>query len=364
MAFVIRERDASLIPAVRAMNGRLAGTGWGFYDGETIDWLPPDERNDVATRRYWVAIDKRGEVRGGYVLRTDQFILAGENVQIGNVQGPVTEGLVSARLSVVGPMLVADALQRCPLQISWGTTEAKAQMLAGAGWRQESTKLAIAVLDGGAVARRVAAAGGVLGAFARVAVLTGAAAAGAALLRARPGLAKVDVTEERDFGSWADDIWQRGQSGLPVTARRDAVALNRTMPAGEWPHVTPLRINLDGRTVGWAAVKIDTADQRPIGGAKVGSLIDALALPGHEADVMRGALDWLGQTGASLVIASFTNMVYRRALWRAGFIAAARRRFLLSPALAARLDAAGFRAADVHLSLIDGDGPRFFREAR
>jgi len=368
MAIRIVESSEGLIAEIRAMNQRLsdAGSRWGFYDSPVPDWLAGDDGSAI-WRRFLIAQDERtGTVHGGYVLKQQPFLADQTPAMIGNVQGPVSEGLIVRRHALVGPLLIRDSLARMPLQFTWGTSARKAALLAGSGWIGGSVPILVDPVRPSRVLRQLStrlsypAARALARLAARLHVADPLVAGRrAAIAMTGPSLRGVDVRAETSFGDWADVVWQAARSDYRLIAERTAVALNRVMPAGSWPDAQPISVWQGGTPVGWAALRIQRSGDHPqFGELAVGSVIDALAVPGHEATVAAASMARLRGSNVDLIGAAFADRRWVDAFASAGcFAVRQRRNLMLSPALAARMNPFTVHAG-LHLTLIDGDGPR------
>lgn len=368
MALRIVEARADHVPAIRALNARLreGGTDWGFYERAEADWLAPVTDNPVWRRHYLVEDDTTGTVHGGYVLKQQPFLLDGVPLLIGNVQGPVSEGLVNRRFALLGPMMLRDSLARLPLQFGWGTSERKAALLVRSGWVERRIPLLLDVIAPAVVLRAQAEAGA-----ARAPLLRWAAASGAASLAASAGRAgsilalgtdRTAIAEPVDrFSPWADTLWPAA-AGRALQAVRDAVAMDRLFPAGSWPALRHYRVCRNGKPIGLGLLRCQSlAGHKRFGSLTAATLVDALAFPGEERAVARALGEAVRETGAHLAVACFTHPAWVGAFKAAGWFATPpRRRLLLSPALVTRMGGRALDPAAIHLSLADGDGPRFF----
>lgn len=367
---IVRSTDAAA-PEIRAFNARLAsaGSSWRFYEEAMPDWLAAGE-GAPAWREYFLAEDdKDGAVRGGFVLKQQAFMLHRRPVVVGNVQGPVSEGIISRRFAALGAVMMKHALARQPLQIGWGASPQKAQLLAQAGWTGFKFPLLLHVVRKGKFLRQSSLFKGRpdLDRYVKALAATGLAQAGLGVLQgglALPslGAAKANAVEEPDFGAWADDVWDQALAQYSLVAVRDRAALSCVMPRGAWPDVAPLRVEQDGRTLGWAAVRIRQAQgDAMFGDLLMGSVVDMLSLPGREQAVAAAAAAYLRRRGVDMIGAAASHPRWVRAFRDAGFVPLNNRRhFAMSPAL---MDAAGEGDALVsglHMTLIDGDGPRVF----
>lgn len=368
MAIRIVDSSDTLIAEVRAMNQRLrdGGSRWGFYDSAVPDWLAAASDNAI-WRRYLIAQDDRtGTVHGGYVLKQQPFLLDGTPMLVGNVQGPVSEGLINRRHALIGPLLIRDSLARMPLQFTWGTSARKAAMLASSGWTGGSVPILIDPVRPGRVLAQLSSR------LSNPAVRTTArlvaagrladpvVAARRSLIRlAGPSLRGVVIKDEARFGDWADHVWETAKSDYRLIAERTAAALNRIMPEVGWPDAHPISIWRNGSAIGWAALRIQREGGHPqFGDLAIGSVVDALAVPGEEATVAAASMRRLRASDLDLIGAAFADRRWVSAFAKAGCLVIRRRRnLMLSPELKARMNPFEIHAG-LHFSLIDGDGPR------
>lgn len=371
MALRIRPTTNEMIPEVRAFNARMeaGGSSWKFYDTNIPDWLQ-SRPGAAAWREYVVAVDdKSAVVRGGFVLKQQMFLLSQSATLIGNVQGPVSEGLVNRKFAPLGALMLKDAMARQPLQIAWGTSKQKAGLLTQAGWASCKFPLLLHVVNQGAFLRgnlifrsrpKVARA-------IRVLTMMGLAQLGVSaaqlLLGARsPSLTGVSVVEEAGFGAWANEIWDGAAGQFKLIAVRDAAALSCVMPPDEWPDVIPLRVQRDDRTIGWAAIRDRSGvSDAMFGDLRMGSIVDMLSLPGEERVIAAAAASHLRRRGVDMIGVAASHPRWINAFRSTGFIPLAdRRHFAASPALVEAAGGIDELVQNSHLTLMDGDGPRIF----
>lgn len=363
--FTVRRTSPTLVPAIQAMNARMegGGSGWKFYAKSDLEWLGGCGAG--ISRELYVA-ERGGEVCGGFVLKRQPFLLDGEPVAVGNVQGPVSESLVRPELRGLGGYMMGQAVQMEPLTIGWGSSDQKAKMLARMGWQSTRVPILLRLVKPGRVFRK----GRMLkspplAALVRLAALLGVPQVAFAYRQsAHPDLSppSAQAVVVPHFGAWADPIWEAAKGRYGLIAERGAKALNRVMPAGEWPDVTVLRIDVDGSPIGWAAVRDRQLDGDPtFGSLRVGSIVDALARPGQESIVAWTATKWLAKQGVDAIGAVFTHKDWREAFKRAGYLTLRNRRHVAaSPALTERTGDLSPLLDRAHLTLMDGDGPRLF----
>lgn len=364
MGLKIVPSSEALIPAVKDLNARLAagGTRWRFFDMVTPKWLPPAP-GASAWREYYLLVDEEtGLVRGGYALKFEQFQLGGKMVELVTRQGPVAESAVDKSLKGLGSMMIGETLKRFPLQFGWGATSMGLPLAAKSPMLLHIRNVSAFLKRAPIVSARPRIAG-----LAKAAAGTGLGPAGikaaqAALGRMPPRPARFTATEEPDFGAWADEVWQGAKDAYHLIALRDRPTLNRAMPRDDYPEAVPLKVDVDGETVGWAALR----DRRLEGDAlfgdlRVGSVIDALALPGHEATVAAASRQALARRGVDMIGTCFFHRSWIAAFRSAGFLSIPDRRCVaFTPELSDAAGGVDKLVQGTHLSLMDHDGPHLF----
>jgi hypothetical protein len=356
-------------PLVEALNQRLeaGGSDRRFYTHAKPKWIPAGQNLDVG-REYIVAVDETPAIHGGYCLKRQTFSAGGEVLEAASMQGPVSEGLVDARYAMLAMRLVRDMERREPRLMAWGSSERIAGLLSRLGWTHGTAAAMTQVFRGGRVVRSLPALRGkaALRPLLDLAAVLGLASLGARMghlflrLKQRsapaPALTAVEVDT---FGPWADAVWASASAHYGLIAKRDAAVMNAVLPREGWPQAIRLRCDLDGRCVGWAAVR-DTSfsGDAKFGDLRVGSIIDALSEPGLEAAVIAAASAYLRRRGVDMAVSVMSSDVWIAGFKAAGYLVqAGRRPVYMAPPLAELLPH-GVGAA--HLTPLDGDGPHGF----
>lgn len=352
------------VAGVRALNARIAKKGgrWRFYDTVIPRWLAPVPGAST-WREIYVLVDQENNlVRGGCVLKPEQFYLNGSMIELGWLQGPVAESAVDKSLKGLGGILVRFSLERFPLQISWGANSIAAPSAGNAPMllRVVNAKHFVRALPTLKSRTRIARSLGT-SPIASVAAFAIKSLQLALELMGR-GPALYTSEETSGFGTWADDIWVAARSKYRLIALRDQATLNRIMPRSGYPEAIPLKVIVDGQVVGWAALRDRQLTDDPLfGSVRAGSIIDALALPGHEATVAHAAVNRLIQRGVDMVGACFLHPDWIRAFRDAGCIVVPDRRNIgFTAALTEQGGGVSALLRGTHLALIDSDGPRLF----
>ncbi len=358
--------------SVAAMNARLkeGGTHWGFYHRAVPSWLAHDREGQPVSRLFFVAVGEDQEVHGGFCFKEQLFLIKGEPMRLGTWQGPVSEGLVDRRFRKVGMQCLSAIRDRNPLLFAWGGSPQINAVLSALGWAHFGTPLVMKMIRPARVVRvapflrtnkRVAK-------LAPLAAASGAATLGVRALQfatavraGRPRPARGTIVAS--FGDWSDRIWEAAKGSYGVIAARDAESLTLLMGRPGWPDARILRVDGDSGPIGWAALRVNQmqGDAR-FGDLKLGSIIDALSLPGQEGVVTATAARALEQEGVDLIAGNLTHRVWRKAFAAAGFLLFANRRdyYLPAPTQALFEERGIHPVDDFHLMPIDGDGPMGF----
>jgi hypothetical protein len=367
MAIAIKPYTEEFIPAVRALNLRLASGGispdFHFPESNIPLWLPKIENRRIY-QECFLAVD--GEfVRGGFIVKQQDFFLGGETRPLSFYRLPVSEGIVDRAYNSVGVHMLRSALQSHALMFALGMgglDRPLPQMLKALGWtltpvpfffrvnRPARFLRNIAVLRSNPM-RRVAssvAAGSGLGYIAILAVHWS---------RTRPTARKASAELISEFGSWADDLWQSCRADYTMVGSRDSETLN--LLYGDDPKYLRIRVQRGSETVGWA-VMLDTQmrENKYFGNMRIGTIADVFAAPEWASAVVRAAAQFLRKRGVDLIVSNQSHAAWCEALISAGFLSAPTNFFFASShALSQILSPLPQTLQQIHLNRGDGDGP-------
>lgn len=358
------------IHAVLAFNARMHGAGveWGWYGSPVDDWLP--EREGRKTwREHYLAVEDGGFVRGAYALKPHEWWIGGKPVLVSDWQGPVSEGAISRHYNTLGLRLLREMLRQYPLLYSWGhggLEQPMLQMLEKLGWLLHRTPFLLRIekplrfLRGNRYLRDTPARrlGLDLLAFSGAGSVGLRALHAALWLRGRRTPAAA-ASEFARFEGWADELWARCIPHYHALACRDADTMNTLVPAQVWPQATRLRVTRGGATLGWAVVMDSRMkDDARFGSLRVGSLVDALALPEDAEAVVGAALRVLRARGVDIVISNQAHPAWIAGFAAHGFLVLPDRRvFAASPRLVEVLGPIAEASRGLHLTNMDGHGP-------
>jgi len=359
-------------PAVMAFNQRLAPQRMPVYfqfpERCVSDWLRPREGCRI-WQEHFLATEKDTTVRGGYILKTQDFWVDGKVETVGNLQLPLSEGIVDPRYGFVGVQLVLNALTRQPLLYSLGMGGLEnpyPRLLRGLKWSMFLVPFFFRVVKPVRFLRGLpslrTSATRKLGLD--LLAMTGTGWLGVHMLqrlasrrvRRAPGC---DVEIQLGFGDWADEIWEASRRHYTLAAARDRSTQEALYAGDALPRLIVLRMTRDRRDIGWATV-LDTAmsGHRQFGDLRVGSIVDGFSAPDDAPAVIRAATSFLEQRGVDLIVSNQTHRAWVEGLRASGFLKGPSNFGLaLSKALAAKIPSCEGRWGEFHFNRGDGDGP-------
>lgn len=368
MAIHIQPYTDDLRGAVAEFNRRMRPAKVPFEVPETTlaSWLPKIDGRNIH-QEIFLAVEGQ-TVRGAYTFKQQQFSFWGRIVSLGACQMPVSEGIIDARYSLVGPKIVNDALRRQPLLYGLGIGSREAavtRLLEAMGWHLTVIPFFFKVRNGFSFFRNIQ--------YLRTTRLrhllfdavaySGLGAAAARIVGTKRSTTRnprrtILLEPVTEFSDWADRLWKACADRYSMIAVRDAGVLNILYPPSN-PRFIKLKI-LDGsRIAGWA-VLLDTqmSRDRYFGNMRVGSIVDCLSAPEDAMHVVRTAIRFLEKRGVDLILSNQSHNAWGSALRNAGFMAGPSNfYFITSKPLTALLNQVDQHRSQIHLNRGDGDGP-------
>jgi len=370
MSIEIVEHCEALKPAVEAFNQRMreGGQPWGFYVNPNPDWIPKRSGAEV-WREYYLALEDHDAVRGGFVLKPQNWQIRGTKRVVTDWQGPVSEGTINPRFATLAVRLIREMLRLRPALYSWGhggNEQPMVQILRRMNWLIHETPLCLLVIKPVRFLRR----NGYLRKSPSGRLLLDLLAwsgIGSVALHGVHWMLRLSstkryattATEFQEFGPWADELWQRFSDRYTALAIRDASSMNALAPLDGWPPVVRLRIERGGEPVGWTLVMDTSMSGDPrFGNLRVGSIVDCFAAPDDAGDVVHAATSWLKRRGVDIIVSNQAHPQWRHGFRRNGYLLLeGRRLFVASPKLREMLEPFGELARGLHLTNMDGHGP-------
>jgi hypothetical protein len=355
------------LPSIRSFNARLraAGTDPGFLLPEEFPAdAPPEQESRPVDKRQFIVVDD-GVVRGGYMLQKQEFVLDGQYIMVGNIQMPITEGVIDKKFSALGGLLVREILRACPLLFALGMGgrhNSFPRLLQAMGWTLLDIPFLFYVNHPNRFLQNIGPLrrSGARRAIASLAAGTGVGGAGIRLLQARitRPTPVPSVEPVPDFDVWADELWSQCWREFFFCGVRTSGALGHFYPARQTRYLR-YRMTIEGAVVGWALL-VDTQmrDHPYFGNLRVGTIVDGIALPAHTAATVRAAAQLLEKRGVDLTICNHSHASWMSALRRVGFQGyASNYVFAASKELARLLQPLPENLPRIFINRGDGEGP-------
>lgn len=360
----IVEQEPRHEAAVQAFNERLKAGGSDMQ----FPVLAESDSPRPAGARNFVAVD--GEhVRGGYILTRQDALMEGEPATIQLVQLPLSEGIVDQKFAILGFLLVKDAIGRGTLLYGLGMGGLDMRlpkMFKVLGFRLHPVPFWFRVLNAAAFLRNIQPlrttpfrrlaldALSHIPLVPRALTLFQASKATAGEREAR----SVSIKTVPRFGPWADDLWRECSGSYSLIAIRDAGTLNQRLPPDD-ERLHRIKVERYGQLRGWVVVTDTRFDgHKQFGSMRVGTVVDALCLPGEEGATVAAAVRFLRQRGVELMVSNQCAAIWNRALALNGFLPSASNFiFAASPQLAALVARKDPGFERVQMNRCDGDGP-------
>ena len=120
MIYKIQKYEKSHIPQVKDFNKRIKSKNYklGFPESNIPNWLPKEKKSRIF-QEFYLALENN-IVRGGYILKHQEFLINKKIISIADLQFPLSEGIINSKYSLVGVQLTIDALKRSPKLFAMG----------------------------------------------------------------------------------------------------------------------------------------------------------------------------------------------------------------------------------------------------
>jgi hypothetical protein len=322
----------------------------------------------------FVAVDFEGHVRGAYALRWQTLWLRGEELRGASYGYPVSEGIVDKRYTLVGVLVLRDAIKRCEYLYALGAGGRFGNVFRvaqHAGWELEDVPFLFRVLRGGrflrklpqmqhGVERRLLATFGDLTGLVEIA--SGLLHAGTALRHGGNSSLRqpsdVTVEEVKSLADAANEVWVRARTQYAFCVVRDGAHVEASFPTDR-ADLHRLVIRRQGAIIGWSVVMTESLSRlrNYLGDVTPGLIVDAFGDTSHALHIARAATAYLAARGVDVVITNTSHCGWLSAYERLGFIRW-RSQFplIVSRSLARRLGDLRAILPQSHMSRSDGDG--------
>ena len=366
MGIEITRYTGSYIGGVRDFNRRMAEGGEGEYQ------LPNDLRQFEGSAggplpwEGWLAVDD-GTVRGGYLLRWQEFSFHGEIRRVAFYNLSMSEGAIDRKYAPVSRRMISSAVSHAPLTFALGMGGIHKRLprfLHAFGWKLYEIPFIFRAVRPGKVLRNIQTirTSALRRAAFDLAAFSGAAWVGISAIQAFRRKARkntgIRYEEVKDFGDWADSVWSQCSASFAMIGVRDSRALNELYPAS-MQRITRLKVYSGTAVIGWAVVlNTRMKEHKQFGNLHVGTMVDMLSLPANAAIVAEAADRFLEDAGVDIVVSNQCHQSFRSALLDRGFLEGPSNYALAaSKALTGLLEPFDGNILQVHLTRGDGDGP-------
>jgi len=367
MAIVIQPFTEDRVTAVKAFNQRLAAGGipsrFHFPESSIPEWLPKENGRRIY-QEYYLAVEGN-DVRGGFILKHQEFSVGGQTLPIVYYHLPVSEGIVNNSYANVGVLMLRVAMKMQPMLFALGMggfDRPLPKMLKATGWRLTALPLYFRVHHPLPFLRQIAPLRRSLGrrAIADLAAITGTGWLGIKLVHRLRTIERprgVEATPINDFGPWADGLWQLGCQHYGFIGDRRSETLKLLYPTSD--KFLRFRITRGSETLGWAVV-LDTQmrDNQYFGNLRVGTIADCLATPQNAFDIVHATTTVLEKRGVDVMIANHSHAAWGDAFHSAGYLRGPSNFiFAASKPLAEKLGPFETNRNLAYIMRGDGDGP-------
>jgi hypothetical protein len=362
---MIREILPGDAESIHEFNSRLAKAGVTFaFPVDSSKLMQREPGVDAPYQTAYVLSDGSA-VRGGFILKTEQVFVGGQNSPVGNYQLPLSEGIVDRKYAMVGVQLIKDALGRQAQLYCLGmgnTARPLPRLLSKLGWTVSKVPFLFRIENASNFTmeirwlRQSARLRLLLDLARTTGILAGIVGLARLYRRAfRPRLpAGVSFAEVPDFSEEIDELFLSVSGDYGLMCDRRAAAMRARLPANE-SKLLRMVLRKSGKVAGWVVISISRlSSHTQFGNMKLGCIVDGLALPADVDLVVGEACRRMEKEQCDLLVSNQTHPAWIAGLRRQGFIQGPSNFILaLSPPLAASRAAVSL----AHFNRADGDGP-------
>lgn len=367
MTLNIKLYEKEHIPLVKAFNKRLLDKGdqHRFPESNIPSWLPKRPGSNLY-QEYYVIGDEES-VRGGCIIKYQDFLLKGNKIQISNMQLPISEGIIDPNYTLIGPVIARNTLEKAPILYSLGMggySEPITRLLQALRWKLFSVPFYFKVININNFLRKNTYLRD--SSFKRI-MLDICAYSGMGsisihilqFIRQRRLPGDHLITEEVSEGDEdIDTIWEKAKDHYTLIAVRDSQTIDILYPICE-KRFQRTKVYAHGKCIGWVVTLCtQMTSHKQFGSLRVGSIIDCLSHPDDADTIVKVAASGLEALGADIIVANHSHRVWGRAFGRNGFLRGPSNFiFGASVALARLLGEFDAASKEIFFMRGDGDGP-------
>lgn len=330
--------DSKDIPAVERFNQRFKDVD-GYFSFSEKDISRIYQKNDHTKLffEFFLAKDKKGEVRGGYYFKNQEFFLNKELIEIVFMQLPLSEGMIDNNYKHVGPMIFEDMEKRRKLVFVLGMGGFQYPLpkrLKKNGWFMYLVPFCFFINRPRVFLRDFEYINTLKKSFTKKILINFIKIFG--LLRLFTGLqraynaiyrflkfkkyqgVRAEIIEE--FSAFADKLWKDNKDFYSIVAKRDQYVLNQLYSKTS-PKFHRLKITKNNICIGWTVLLCTKMEHdKYFGNLKLGSIIDAFSKPEHAELLIHQSVNYLKKLNADLIVVNQANQNWCRHFRKNGFI--------------------------------------------
>nr|MBC8490401.1 hypothetical protein [Bacteroidota bacterium] len=261
MAIEIKPYNDDMTNAVIDFNKRLkkGGATFNFPESNIPEWLPKIENRKIY-QEYFLAVEKESVVRGGYILKHQDFSFKGDILSIGIPQYPLSEGIIDKSYNIVVIQLLTDSLKRQPLLYGLGIGGYEYPIYKihkALGWCSFTIPFYFKVNHPFKFLRKIVhlRKKKLYRLLLDLLAITGTGwlvikSMQFLLMGKQPNENSISIEIVENFSIWADELWEECKSKFSMIAVRNSNILNILYPS-DCDRFIRLKISLNDRVIGW-----------------------------------------------------------------------------------------------------------------
>ncbi len=359
-----KEKD---IPEVKNFNERLKSRNINtkFPESNIPDWLPKDQSLSIYQEYFLAFIDE--VVRGGYILKHQEFFINGKVISIADYQLPLSEGIVNSKYSYLGINLTLDALKRSPRLFAMGMggmSEKLPKLLKAMKWDISQIPFHFMILNPNNFLKNITY---LRSNLLRILFLDFLAYSklGYLSIKILNFFKKQEYQKSKNnitistclrFDKQADILWHKVKGNYKFIALRTSKILNILYSKRVFKK---LEIWDKDNYIGWAIV-LDTKmkSHKQFGSMRVGSIVDCLSRPEDSIKIISGATKYLISRNVDLIVTNHSHEEWNNSLDRLGYLEGpSNYLFASSKDLSNEMGSFEKNKNKIYFTRGDGDGP-------
>ena len=330
--------DSNDIPAVERFNQRFRDAdGYFSFSEKEISRIYQKNEHTKLFFEFYLAKDEKGEIRGGYYLKNQEFFLKKEPIEIVFMQLPLSEGVINADYRPVGPLIFEDMEKRRKLVFVLGMGGFQYPLpkrLMKIGWFMYPVPFHFFINNSRAFLRDFEYIKTLKKSFTKkilinfikifglLVLFTGMHRAYTAICRFIKSKTYNGVQAEiiEEFSDFADTIWEESKNYYSIVAKRDQHVLNQLYPKTS-PKFHRLKITKNNVCIGWVVLLCTQMNgDKYFGNLKLGSIIDAFSKPEYAGLLIHQSVKYLKNLKADLTVINHANVNWCSHLRKNGFL--------------------------------------------